>query len=365
MKDAIVVGTPLSETMTTTQQTRFESLDSLRGIAAVAVMLGHIGPLTHSAYYLAVDFFLVLSGFILSHSYFNTAKLSVSQFCWVRFARMYPLHLLTLLITIVVFQLDQRQLSFRDIGLHFFFIQNMGLGPEVLSLNNPSWTISVEFWINCGVYVVLAALGFKFSRRFVATIAVIGVLSFIVLTVFTGSLNTNTYDYKGFLNSGLVRCLASFSMGVFAFAYRHQTRGLLAHSAVQFMLLFAFLTFLLMPVRSSPADFAAPVLFAAIVCSFSFEEGIAARALASAKYLGAISFAIYLIHFPVRIFFEMVTGFDRDAYTIAGVASIIACTIVLSTLAHHYFELPVYRLLRRQRFLSKNARTSHTSDAHG
>ena len=85
---------------------RLDHLDGLRGLAALSVMIGHIRwpsaiaglPPFHNIS-LWVDFFFVLSGFVIAHAYFEkiSSGLSVATFMGRRLARLYPLHLITLL----------------------------------------------------------------------------------------------------------------------------------------------------------------------------------------------------------------------------------------------------------------------------
>lgn len=326
---------------------RFEALDALRGLAAVAVMLGHIGPLTHTAYYLAVDFFLVLSGFVLTHGYFSAAKVGFAQFCWRRFSRMYPLHFVTLAAAILIYHLNGQGLALSDVALHLLFVQNIGLGPGSLTLNNPAWTISVEFWINCGVYALLALCGYNLRGRATITLIVAGLTAFTILAVFTGHLNTNAYDYKGLLNSGLVRCFASFCLGIIIYRLFEQRPSRHPGSLVELSTLLIFCAFLVMPNRSSSLDLIAPIFFAGAIYVFAFQSGLPSRWLLRIKYLGDISFAIYLVHFPVRLFFEWQFDFDRDAYTVPLLTGIILTTFVVSVLAHRYYEMPAYSMLRK------------------
>src|SRR5438445_52411 len=76
---------------------RFVQLDALRFFFAVVVVMGHTfgfpRTLVHGAY--AVDFFFVLSGFVLSHTLIRRPT-SLLEFTEVRFARLYPLHFATL-----------------------------------------------------------------------------------------------------------------------------------------------------------------------------------------------------------------------------------------------------------------------------
>ena len=80
---------------------RFAALDSLRGLCALAVVLFHFrtdGVLTNLAPirrgWMFVDFFFVLSGFVLAHAYFGRIGRQVAplRFLGLRLGRIYPLH---------------------------------------------------------------------------------------------------------------------------------------------------------------------------------------------------------------------------------------------------------------------------------
>lgn len=72
----------------------FHTLDSLRGLAAIAIVVFHVTG--DWGGYLAVDFFLVLSGFILSHKYLYMSDVDSISFVGSRLARLYPLHIYSL-----------------------------------------------------------------------------------------------------------------------------------------------------------------------------------------------------------------------------------------------------------------------------
>src|SRR6218665_3646823 len=91
--------------------TRYSSLDGLRGIAALAVALFHL-PIAMSLYasplireaYVAVDFFFVLSGFVIAHAYttrLNSAD-AVRDFVIRRVGRLWPLHISVIAAMVVV-----------------------------------------------------------------------------------------------------------------------------------------------------------------------------------------------------------------------------------------------------------------------
>src|ERR1700722_20952622 len=85
----------------------FGALESMRGVAALTVALYHTGwtnPVSDLPFvrngYLMVDFFFVLSGFVICHSYGGKIESfqSFSRFIWLRLGRLYPLHVALLFV---------------------------------------------------------------------------------------------------------------------------------------------------------------------------------------------------------------------------------------------------------------------------
>ncbi len=151
------------------------SLTPLRGIAALWVVIYHyttqcfpnLDVSAHTAFihkgYLAVDMFFMLSGFVMTHVYCRAFTESVTKhygsFLMARIARVYPLHLLVLILFVVTAVASRWHgatplEALRHVPLHgsesvdaffanIFMLQ--GLNAGALSWNYPSWSISVEF----------------------------------------------------------------------------------------------------------------------------------------------------------------------------------------------------------------------------
>ena len=144
---------------------RIASLDGLRGIAAVGVMIFHFDhfflpqaaltsmlpfmrPILNRAY-LGVDLFFLMSGFVMAHIYGQ--KLSSNwrahwrDFAIMRFARIYPLFVLTTLVVVVTHALAHIPLSWISFSSRSLALQPLLLQVWVaLSWNYPSWSISTE-----------------------------------------------------------------------------------------------------------------------------------------------------------------------------------------------------------------------------
>lgn len=207
----------------------FGKLESLRGVAACFVILYHspfnfsqepLGFFNNS--YLFVDFFFILSGFVMSFAYGEKIlqKLSFKKYIILRIGRIYPLHLFFLLVWLPYVLIkqylyingyggtDQFDTSnFYTFFSNLFLIHSMGLHND-LSWNFPSWSISTEFFAYIAFFLFTHFLDRKKS-------IIIPLLISIACYIFIFNIEYKnldiTYDY------GFFRCLGAFYIGVFLF----------------------------------------------------------------------------------------------------------------------------------------------------
>jgi peptidoglycan/LPS O-acetylase OafA/YrhL len=148
---------------------RFEALTSLRGLAALCTLMTHLVTIwvvvfpalkqweyfyrfAHHSY-LFVDFFFILSGFVMCHVYGRSFSTDVTRhgyakFMRARFARIYPLHLLLLAIYVGLASLGMKQTTENpewSILAQIFLVHALGIFDHT-TWNIPSWSISVEWW---------------------------------------------------------------------------------------------------------------------------------------------------------------------------------------------------------------------------
>ena len=157
----------------------YTKLDALRGLAACLVVLHH-SPFCYGEQpvslvansYLFVDFFFLLSGFVMCHAYGQRilSGMSMRDYVVLRLGRLYPLHLFMLLATVAYTGLKAALFAYgfgneQDFSHNhgFSFITNvllvhsLGLHEE-LTWNTPSWSISVEFYTYLVFYVLTISL---------------------------------------------------------------------------------------------------------------------------------------------------------------------------------------------------------------
>ena len=293
----------------------YTKLHALRGVAACLVILFHSTfsiasksqPIV-SNFYLFVDLFFVISGFVMSHAYSEkiSSGMRFGRYIGLRFARLYPLHAIMLVVW-VVFVLCRQVLydqgfggtnqfdenNSRSLIANILLLHAMGV-TDSLSWNQPSWSISAEFY----TYIVFF-LTTRFLDRsrspvlpLLVTVTFYGYL-FCVKRV--GSLDL-TYDY------GFIRCLPAFYLGVFLYRVRDAIgRQLVAWRMHCAEIVVVTLTLLCLSLarESRVALMAAPVCFGGMLAVFSCsQDGWIGRALRQRwmESLGEWSYSIYMTH---------------------------------------------------------------------
>ena len=172
---------------------RLDSLTGLRWWAAFAVFLHHMGsfaPLPVREFLVfgnfGVTFFFVLSGFVLTWS--ARPGLPVATFWWRRFARIWPAHMVALLLAVPVFYSIApdpgdwwvKPLDLGVLALSVVLLQGWWRDPAILFSGNPAaWTLTCEFFF----YALhpLLQRGFVRVGRRGALIATAGVVVLAVL----------------------------------------------------------------------------------------------------------------------------------------------------------------------------------------
>lgn len=327
---------------------RFVVLDTMRGYAACVIMTLHYGYLRDTNAYMAVDFFFLLSGFVLAHAYFNRPNLSFWKFAQYRFARLYPLHLLTFLLTAVLLTVIGREWFDGEFVLHLFMLHNIGLGPDRVAFNSPAWSISVEFWVNLAIaLLVLLVISLRNSRVLRnLLLALIACVCYGVLAGTQGHLNVYYHDLMPLVNLGLLRGLASISVGVLlydVFRAVRSPRSDIEHLILQVLTPIALVIFMLVLVvlpNETSLDYLALLLMMPIVVIMAFEVGPAAIVARKFDFLGRISFSIYLVHVPIQWALKEMLG-DRFGF-FGGYVIQFAVVIAVSYLTYTYFEKPSY-----------------------
>ncbi len=300
---------------------RFEALDAWRGVCALLVVLFHfcflfesplVGTRLVSNAYLFVDFFFVLSGFVVCHAYRHRLADGPSWMSFVvrRFGRLWPLHA-TMLAAFVAFiglanllphperlnfTWGPSEFSAIGIPLHALLLNAVNL--HGMAWNAPSWSIGAEFY----TYLLFGAACVLAGRRLPAAAAVLALASLALLAKVSPTYMNSTADF------GLFRCVAGFFTGVGAYQLHAALSGRLVRlpvwiaTVVEGALVALVGAFVIHAGRGPDAvaalSLAAPVVFALAVLVFARERGHVSRLLKARPLaaLGRWSYSIYMGH---------------------------------------------------------------------
>lgn len=341
------------------------SLTSLRIGAALWVLvyhfrdhlgldLGRYGLVAKG--YLGVDLFFILSGFILSHVYLRAweeRRFNYGSFLWARLARVYPMHLVTLAATVVIWlvamklgaAVDPVAFDLAVIPQHLLLIHAWGATPTA-QWNFPSWSISAE-WFAYLAFPAAAVCSLVLRRRALGGVLAAGAL-FAGLFLAAQSRGVDFTEMTAQI--GAIRIIPSFLMGAalhrlgstVSLPRGQAWAGVLA--AVAWMWLAASLNF------SDLVIWPALALLIFSLAETSKTDPASWVAAPLLVYLGEVSYGVYMTHLPVDIAYFQVL--DRLAPSLAGGAAwlawvgVFAVCLAASVVAYHLVERPARNWMR-------------------
>lgn len=340
-------------------------LTSARGIAAWYVVLYHIRESATGALpaavidffakgYLAVDFFFVLSGFVIWLNYGALLRAhrwrGVPHFLWRRIARIYPLHLLMLLgavafagVCVATGRGMPQDFAWGTLPYHLLLLQNWGLLDQ-LGWNVPAWSISCEL----GAYLLFPLLVTGIDWRRLPSLALITILGLLIAGLFA----LFTAAGKDLLGNdiphlGLPRCLFEFAMGTIVAALWLRWREAPARPlAIATVAMAGGLGGWLG--GGAPETLALPFIFICLllVLALGGQRGnpLKGRII---HWFGDISYATYLAHALLFMVFKIVFVTDPKHVPLPLLGLFLLLVIAASALLYHGFELPAQRWMNR------------------
>ncbi|MDD1622115.1 MAG: acyltransferase [Methylococcaceae bacterium] len=334
----------------------FRAFEGLRGVAVLSVVIFHC---TYGwPGYLAVECFMLLSGFVLAHTCLDRSdRPDGKEFVLRRLARLYPIHFLGILAYALVYWLihDGQWPSYPDGTLftllqHLTLLHNVGFNPHGLTWNFPDWCVSVELWVNVIVFFVLPL------RMKTAHLLLISLAAYLLIFNNSHRLGVHHEVYWGWLASGLVRGFAGFMLGWFVYRIHVELKSgrLISQWSATFMellILACLVPIFWLRLQDGETDFIALGLMALLLLVLSQERGAVSQILSTsvAVYLGRISYPIYILHITVLDIFYQNQWHAGTLGLPLFLAEFIVTVVAVSSLAHHWIEEPCRRWYGRYR----------------
>lgn len=325
-------------------QHRYAALDAMRGLAAIAVVAYHIARPTAPSAYIAVDFFFVLSGFVIARAYSRklAGGLRLASFMKARYLRLYPLFLLGSLYGLIQVLIYWRTDGTGGTDLAASIVSTLFLMPspsfltrpatDILALyplNGPAWSLFWELLAN----LVFALVLFRLKT---GTLMLIAAASLILLAG-SAMLHHNLdlgWEWTS-VDGGFARVFFSFTVGMIIYRLRseHGT-GRTMESYLALIPVAALCVCLLLPTQSLKFALVFCVLISpAIVLAGTMLE--APRRLQRAcAFLGTMSYPIYMCHRGFTEIYADLFG-DLKAWPLAyvGLFTVLIAIISFASMA--------------------------------
>ena len=307
---------------------RFAFLDTLRAAAAVLVLLLHAASGLHgglfSHAYLAVDFFFMLSGFVLSHAYDRRFAdgMTVIDFMRRRLRRLWPTMAAGILLGAVATWGRGAPLDLLlPVLLSELLFVPVGRGAtDLFVLDFVQWSLMLELLAN-----LVHALCFRwFGTRMLTAIVAGSMIALVPLAAIYGGLWTG---YNGdTMFGGVVRIAASYGAGMLI--YRLWSRDGAPRARVSCGYAFiGLIAALLVPGLAPPQWWWVDPLIVIVAFPLILWLGATARVLprwrSAAEFAGATSYPLYVFHVPFLALGAVLVPSTGGAVPIVRTASAI------------------------------------------
>jgi peptidoglycan/LPS O-acetylase OafA/YrhL len=311
--------------------------------------------------YLAVDFFFLLSGFVIAHAYEKrlASDLGFKTFAVQRVIRLYPMYIMGLLLalipTILASEIGLPHQSRIPLTISFLFGMLFlptpsGVWPhahQVFPINGPAWSLSTEMGIN----LVYAAVLKYLSDKHLIALAIISAMLLVSSQYLYNGLGGDTYsDYL----SGWIRVTFAFPAGVLLYRIferrrsRPALRGAFPLSALLLISIFALRTYsLILMILAIFIVFPTVIWICADVQLGKMSNRVS-------RWLGEVSYPLYIIHIPILSLISAVDHwmYGQGAHPYLKLTIYALLTLATARALNVFFDLPIRARLRAALFAS-------------
>jgi peptidoglycan/LPS O-acetylase OafA/YrhL len=324
---------------------RLYELDSLRGIAALSVVLFHYTTLYGNLYghmkknyifdvkygYLGVHLFFIISGFVIYMTILNCN--SVKEFLLKRITRLYPAYIVAVLLTtvsITLFGIKGMNKSLINVLLNFTMLQDVIPKTGISSVDGSYWSLAVEIY-----FYLICSILFLFGT--IKKPVIVSLLAFVCLFLIKGLYKAHLiHPFIG--DHVLIQYSNLFIAGIMF--YKLKDSNLIRY---YFILILSILyEFTFYDLLTSGIILLIFLLFLALI-----KNKLGFLNFRPLIFLGSISYSLYLIH--QNIGYIIINNLEKNGFTNEIFISIpILFNIVLATVITFFIEKPTQKYLRRK-----------------
>ena len=363
---------------------RYELLDGLRGVAALMVIIYHVFEcfpmetwiIGHG--YLAVDFFFILSGFVIGYAYddrWGKGGMTFGQFAKRRLIRLHPMVVFGVVIGLVCFLIqgaegwDGTKATTSAIMistlLALFLIPNApgGIGEvrgngEMFPLNGPHWSLFFEYIGNILYGLLIRRFSTKTLAIWTGILGVFFVRFFLSDPAGYGNIGYGwTLADNGFI-AGLLRMLFSYSIGLLLCRV-FKPMKIRGAFWICTLIIIVFLSIPMINIidgaswdNSLYEILCVIVVFPAVVWIAASGTTSDRRSTAICDFLGQISYPIYAIHYPSMYLFYKYIGFPETWRTPSEcwpvMVALVVGNVILAYIILKLYDLPVRKWLTKK-----------------
>ncbi len=344
------------------------SLTSFRFVFALMVFLSHTSFVTQEGSwfldykvwlkqgFIGVNFFFILSGFILSYNYYDKFSTlhypSIVRFYWKRFLKIYPSTWVMLLLSFYFAQELWTNRNYISILLSNFLLVQAWVPNNGYQwfLNPPAWSLSVEIFFYFLFPFLIASL-----HKVKWTTGIIIVLGFIlvqgVAIWFLDDPSIAKFWFYLFPLSNLALFLCGIGLYIMykGIPLHH---SIMRGTALEIVAIFVVIGCVAWH-QQVPENFRFVIYYlpsaAALIFVFSFEQGMISKFLGNRVfvYLGNISFQFYLLHFLAiwfwcKVDYLYIQGLSQNLIVLLSFSS----TLIGAVIMYHAIELPAQKMKR-------------------
>ena len=354
----------------------YDILDGLRGVAAIMVLCFHIFEAFATSHldqninhgYLAVDFFFILSGFVVAYAYDSRwTTMKTTDFIKRRIIRLHPMVVMGAVIGAVMFYFQDCSVwhdvsEVTVIALFIATFLNMLLIPatpgaevrglgEMFPLNGPSWSLFFEYIGN-----ILYALFIRKLPTKALAVVVFAIGCGLAVFAIAGPLGDICVGYsltETEFTGGFLRLLFSFSAGLLLYRIFKPAKKV---KGAFWICSLSIVALLAIPRIGGAEDLWMNGIYDTLCCIVFFPllvylgaSGKSTDKITTSicKFLGDISYPLYMVHYPfIYLYYAWVKNENLTFQeSLLGAAGVVIGSIILAYICLRLYDIPIRKYL--------------------